>query len=509
MSVYIRDYPMTLTVREDVDLPDGVAAILSGIAVPYNTPTEIGPGLREQFAPGSFDVNDVIGKPMAWRHGEPIGVIREAHNEDHGLVIDRADIADTVVGRDATTLTKLGGMGLSVGFQPVSNAKTPGLITRMKAALHELSLTHLPAYATAGVSSIREEETMPETTEVETAVVPAPDTREFVTRDALAAVERQIDALAHIAPVNTNPLAQYRTVGEYHHAVLAGTAEVRALVDQVTGDNPGLMTPNWQTNVRGIIDRGRPSITALGTESPGTSGMDINWPYFDGDLAAIVEEQLTEKAEVNSVKISFKKGSASLRTWAAASDISFQLLQRSNPSYLEAHNRVMLASYSAVTANVFADALVAGGTASAVDYDLAADTTGALFRAAVFAASLEVDAATGAPASVVLVAPNVFTKAGGWSDLTPQPYGTMNVGGTATASTLNVSVSGLRVVLDRNLAAGTIIVTNDLAAKWVEDGPRLIDAVNVAQLGQDVAVYGFGVPVLYIAAGVVKITNLA
>jgi hypothetical protein len=103
----------------------------------------------------------------------------------------------------------------------------------------------------------------------------------------------------------------------------------------------------------------------------------------------------------------------------------------------------------------------------------------------------------------------VFTKAGGWSSLVPQPYGTQNVAGTATASTLSVNVSGLRVVLDRNLAAGTIIVTNDLAAKWVEDGPRLIDAVNVAQLGQDVAVYGFGVPVLYVPAGVVKITNLA
>jgi HK97 family phage prohead protease len=502
------DLALTLTVRDSTS--DDVAATLDGVAVPYDTPTVIGPGMREQFAPGAFDVNDVIGKPLAWRHGEPIGKITHAHNTPTGLEVT-AEVANTTLGRDAATLLRTGSVtGLSVGFHPVTNAKTPGLVTRMKAALHELSLTHMPAYATAGVGAVREEETMPETTEVETAVVPAaPDTREFVTRDALAAIERQIDSLTHVAPVNTNPLAQYRTLGEYHRAVLDGAAEVRALADQTTDDNPGLMPPNWQTNVRGIIDRGRPSITALGTESPGTSGMDINWPYFAGDLALIVAEQLTEKAEVNSVKISFLKGSASLRTWAAASDISFQLLQRSSPSYLDAHNRVMLASYSMITANVFADALVAGGTASAVDYDLAADTTGALFRSAIFAASLEVDNATGSPASVVLVAPDVFTKAGGWSDLTPAPYNTMNVGGTATASTLSVNVSGLRVVLDRNLAAGTIIVTNDLAAKWVEDGPRLIDALNVAQLGQDVAVYGFGVPVLYVPAGVVKLTNLA
>ena len=47
-----------------------------GMAVPYGAETMIG-GVRESFAPGSFDLANVIGKPLAYRHGEPVGKITE------------------------------------------------------------------------------------------------------------------------------------------------------------------------------------------------------------------------------------------------------------------------------------------------------------------------------------------------------------------------------------------------------------------------------------------------
>jgi len=236
--------------------------------------------------------------------------------------------------------------------------------------------------------------------------------------------------------------------------------------------------------------------------------MEIDWPYFDGDLSAIVAAQATQKAALNTALISIKKGNAALATYGAYSDISYQLLMRSSPSYLDAHNRIMLNSYALITDNVFADALVGGGTASAVDYDLSADTTGLKFREAVFTCSVEVETATGQPASVILVATDVFTKMGGWTDLTPQPYGTQNVGGTATAGTLSVNVSGLPVVHDRNLAAGSIVVTNQTAAAWVEEGPAFATSEVVSKLGRDVAVWGMGVTAIFNAKGVVKLTNI-
>ena len=83
--------------------------------------------------------------------------------------------------------------------------------------------------------------------------------------------------------------------------------------------------------------------------------------------------------------------------------------------------------------------------------------------------------------------------------------------GVATASTLQVQVSGIPVIrakyLDTN-AAFTAIVTNGAAARWIEDGPRLATAENVGKLGQDIAIYGYGVSGVYLPTGVIRVTDV-
>ena len=502
-------FDLIVDYRENTD--DGVIATLYGRAVPYDTPTMIG-GVEETFAPASFDPTGVIGKPLAWRHDAPVGVITEAANEPDGLYIT-ANILDTVQGRDAATLAKAGAVkGLSVGFTPIKSlrSKTGNAIRHITAQLMETSLTHMPAYSGAGITTIREETKMdPEETTEETTVV----SEDKEAREAIAQVREsvaKIEARAFTSePVH--PLAQYRSFGEYSKAVLNGDVESRALFDQVTGDNPGVMPPNWMLQVMGIIDLGRRVINGVGgPQSAGTAGMDINWPYFDGVLTDIVEAQANEKDEVNSVQISIEKGTATLKSYAAGSDISYQLLQRSSPSYLDAHNRIMAASYATVTDRKFTADLWGDGT-GIQDYDFAADTTGAGFREAVFAASVSVEDATGTPATAVFVSTAVFTAIGGWSTFQPEPYTVQNVSGVATASTLRVNVSGLPVIravyLDSN-AAYNAIVTNGAAARWVEDGPRLASAENVGQLGRDIAIYGYGVTAAFLPAGIVRMTDV-
>ena len=138
--------PATLEVRETTENPD-VAGIVWGTAVPYDTPIDLG-GVREQFAPEAINAEDVVGVPVCWRHDEPVGVITKAENTPEGLVVE-ANLANTALGRDAATLVRTGSVqGLSVGFKPVENAwnKTRDTVTRVRAALSELSLTHMPAY---------------------------------------------------------------------------------------------------------------------------------------------------------------------------------------------------------------------------------------------------------------------------------------------------------------------------------------------------------------------------
>ena len=484
-----------------------VVGVGHGRAVPYETPTTLG-GVEESFARESFSVDDVIGKPLAYRHDQPVGIITGAENRDDGLYID-FEIANTTLGRDAATLARMGASrGLSVGFQPIKSAwaKTRDKVQHETARLLEVSLTPYPAYATAGVSDIREEgETMSESMDTAPEVQASVDSE---AREQIAQIRENISSIEAKAfssePVH--PLAQYRSFGEYSKAVLNGETEVRALVDQITSNNPGVMPPNWMQEVKNIVDLGRPGVTAFGTESAGDSGLEFAWPYYAGDLSAIVAAQAAEKSELNSVQVDISKGTATLATYGAASDISYQLLQRSSPSYLDAHNRIMAASYALVTDNVFVDAIVAASTPQ--EYVFASDTDGSAFRSGVFQASVAVETATGRPAEFVLVASNVFNAIGGWSTFFPLPYGVQNVSGVATAGTLGVQVSGLPVIHDRNLAAGSIIVSNSGAASWIEDGPNLASAENVGKIGRDVAIYGYGVTATYNAAGVISMEDI-
>lgn len=498
---------LVLQMREGDAVNGDVVGTGYGRAVPYGIETDLG-GLRESFAQNAFTVEDVVGKPLAYRHGEPIGVITGATNEADGLYID-FQIANTALGRDAATLIRTGSSkGLSVGFNPIHSAynRSKTSVVHTSAALVEVSITHQPAYASAGVSSIREEQAMSvETIEEATPVV----TVDTEARQAIEEVRRELATVTHVAePVHH--LAQYRSFSDYRLAVWNGKEEQRALFDQVTGDNLGLMPPVWMQEIRGIVDLGRRAITALsGPMSPGDSGMTVNWPYYDGNLLDIVEAQANEKDEVNSVQISFLKGNADLATYSAGSDISFQLLQRSSPAYLDGHNRVMLASYAQVTDRKFTYDLWNDGT-GIEDYVFSSDTDGAAFREAVFSASVTVEDATGMPASVVLVSSAVFRKIGGWSTFYPSVYTVQNVSGTADARSLSANVSGLPVVrapwLDTN-AAYNAIVTNSMAARWLEAGPSLVSGDNVAQLGRDVAIYGYGASALFIPAGVVRVYN--
>jgi HK97 family phage prohead protease len=204
-------------IREDSENGD-VVGTGHGLAVPYNVETKIG-GLRESFAPGAFDVREVIGKPLAYRHGEPIGRITGAESREDGLYID-FDIVNTAQGRDAAVLARTDSIkGLSVGFIAAKSAmsKTRDAITHTVANLVEVSLTPYPAYATAGVSSIREEEeegeTMSETMDSTEQVSVDQEAREAVK--SLREEVGTIHARVFTSETAEHPLAKYRSFGEY------------------------------------------------------------------------------------------------------------------------------------------------------------------------------------------------------------------------------------------------------------------------------------------------------
>ena len=498
------DYDLEL--REQTD--DGVAATIYGRAVPYGTPTKVG-GIEETFAEGAIDPQAVVGRHLAWRHNEPIGVIREASNEPDGLYIT-ADILDTALGRDAALLAKRGAVkGLSIGFQPLKSSwnRAKTAVTHTAAQVFETSLTPMPAYPTAGIASVREEETMSEVEVAEVRETPAVDVE---AREALADIRKQLDAVAHVdEPVH--PLAQYRSFGEYVQAVFTG-AEERALEVSNLADAPGLVPPVWLRDIKGVLDRGRPCLNAIGGPySASGSGLSISWPYFDGDLSAIVAVQANENDEVNSVDIDIKKGTANLKTFGAGNRLTMQIIERTDPSYVTAHMRIMMGAYGTETDYDFQNSLWANDTAG-MDYDFSADTDGSKFIEAVWAAAVDVETATGQPAEVVYANSAVYKKLAAWSAFQSQNYPVNNVGGVFDGRTGRATVMGLPIVLAREFATDEsedAIVTNRAAIGYAEDGPRTISQDIAANLGRDVAIYGYGVATPFIGAGIVGIYNQA
>jgi phage head maturation protease len=602
--------------------PDGVAAgdgrridirLVGWGDIATNTPE----GIREQLMPGVFAGTAPSRVTLeSIRHGGAIVGVGEAIVERDDGAYGTFRVAETAAGDELLALVRPGPKGeppvlrdASVVFAPGRHQTRNGVVQRLTADLRRVAIVERGAYASGQVLAVRSDEVMSE--EIQTPEA-APE-QDLVERSELAPVitrvddiERRVEKMVALSGVpaagkSGHELAQYDSLGAYQAAVWNGQADVgllgrslaelglvqRAAADQITTNNAGVVPPAWLGDVKRIVDLGRRAITAFGgPQGLPATGMELDWPYLNSSNT-IIGEQSTQKSEVTSARVDIAKGSQALVTYAGYSDISYQLLQRSSPSYREAYDRIMLAAWGSVTDAAFCAALegatgtttqaargmlganitlstsaaaddiidatshglsigdavvftaLTGGTGltagrvywviatsygantfrvsatpggAGVDFtaDITAGTvakvtdTGTRLHEALAQASVSVEDASGQPAGIVLAGTDVFLMLAGLSDVIQ--YGPNNAVGTMLASTLEVVVSGLRIIRAPGVSAGKMIVSNSMAASWYEDGPRFIAAEDVAKLGQNVGVYSFSAPAVFAPAAVVELT---
>lgn len=485
---------------------------------------------REQFDRGNLAIADRV---PVWdqHHGSVIGrALPDTFAETvDGPTVDVV-LADTVAAADVIALYAAG------VIDSVSMEYAPGPTRRAGELLHRTGTVHGIAFALhpAHDAPILEHRTITEgnpkmTTDTaptvmpDTPPLPAPATvtTDAVTVDVLtrALADTRDDVLRTIAvrdrdtDPNGSPLTRFRSLVDFADHVYterdpaARELLTRSLADQITTNNPGVVPPAWVNDIAGIVDRGRPVVGAFGLGSLDDAGMDVDWPYFDGNLLTLVGEQATEKTAITSVRVDIKRGTEALATYAGGSDISYQLIRRSRPGYRDAYMRIMYAAYAAVTDRAATLAAVAAAGSHVVYNPATADPDGAAFRAALFAASVKIEAATGSPAGFVLAATDQFVRLGG---ALPAPmYGYGADTGQSAASTLRVEVSGVPVLHAPYAAAGTLLASNSAAGDWFEDGPFPIAADDVEKLGQDVAVWGLGAFGALLPTGIVVMSATA
>jgi HK97 family phage prohead protease len=523
------------------DLPPAAEAELTGLVVPYGaTANRFGGPIV--FEAGCLSLPaDLSTVKLLIQHDDerPVGYATAAEDTPAGLRMSFR-LADHP--RAAELSAELAGKlrdGLSVGVEP-SEATLTAIMARFwgeaddpdpivfAGDLREVSAVSIPQFndaraeiaAAAGAlvtfTPSRTPERIPPMPATITADPPAP------TADVTVTAGRVLDApapptiaelaaavsehLGHAPARGTHPLARFASFAAYAAAAREDPRRQLALVDQITTDNPGLIQPAWLSEIIGIIDQGSPVASALTAGNLPPDGMSIYWPTYTGDYKTLVAKQATEKTPVHSAKVSIGQGGpAAIETFAGGSDISYQLLARSSPSYLDAYNSIMALAYAWTTEATVSTYLIdAVGAYQA--YDIAAAAASDL-KTALFAASAAVWTATGAPASHVFASLDQFGAMGGMENLQNAKYGTQNVAGTASAATLEVNVNGLEITPAPAFPPATIIVTNKQGARYLKDGPYTVTAEDVEKLGRDVAVWGMGAFLPLRPAGIVQLTT--
>lgn len=550
----------TLTVRDEAG-SDGMT--IEGIAVPYGEATGIGatreyPGMREAFDAGSFaEALAALGDaplPIIDEHSGAVVGSATLTDTPEGIAY-RGRLLSSQAARDFAERARERLIRPSIEFV-IGKTRTAGdtVFHTGVRALSAIAGTYKPAY-TGVTMAVREDArgrfpmfcehcaapitagtpcacagsvqaraaavASTITTTAERQAVPGAvglalparaEMVELAQRAADETLRRHLEGAGSPSTDHYADLRAYRSLGQLVQAAAQPDSSMelrsfaaRALADQLTTDtNTGVTGHSVLRDVKGIVARGRRAIEAFGGARPlSGSGMAFTWPYFDGTLTDLVAAQSAEKAEIISAKVQIKQGTENIVTYAGGSDVSYQLIRRSDPAYLDVYARIMLLAYAVVTDIAFVTELESGSAtgdfAEALTAVDATELKGLLIDAAV-----AVETATGAPADFVLASTTAFKAAA--KLLTPYPVaggiGTLDIRG------LQVNIGGLPVIHVPSITAGKFIISNREAAGWFEDGPFQASEEDVAKLGRNVAYWGMGVPARFIPAGIIELYDV-
>jgi hypothetical protein len=303
-----------------------------------------------------------------------------------------------------------------------------------------------------------------------------------------------------------SPAERFRSWGEYAHAVATGEVDrsvreqvdehalhymiehARAFVDVTTADAAGIMPPVWIRTIADTISAAQPFVEAFSQLPLPDTGMTLSYPSIT--TRPLVGVQSAEKTEVPSRKTVITAATANIKTYGGGEDDSYQLLQRSDPSYL------------ALVLDLYAEAMAIAVSADAVATAIAA------FGAPV---DIGLTAVNWAPAladvvasivSTARVMPDTFAVStdmwanfAGATDSEGRPLfpnaSPMNPVGRTSLDSQNGDVRGLTLVVDPSLPQNRGVLANRAAFTSLLGPVQTLSGDNVAKLGRDLAVFRY------------------
>jgi len=456
------------------------------------------------FAANSIEIADPTKIKLLSQHDlkKPIGRMTASETRADGIYAT-FKLSRSSGGNDALIMAQEGLVtGLSIGAEILSSQPSKdGYTVVSSAKLKEVSLVTVPAFASSEILEIAAEEVIPveenPQTESETAVENTPETVAApVEAAAVEAARPTVTAMYYTNPrLNLNV-----TAGEYAKAQLnasRGDADARELIAALqvatVAENTGMVPPTYLKDVIGIIDSSRPFIDSIERAALPASGMKIFTPKL-GTQATV--ELTAEAAEFASTDTTVTFQEDNVVKFAGAGKLDLELVDRSDPSFLDLYLRELAASYAQKT-DAYASKIAADGSSdssSTTIYKALAKSIADSFGVMRQTPNNLLVATSGGNDDVD------FAGLLGAVDTTGRPLyaaaAPQNANGLITQGSTNGTVAGLNLVVDPNYAGGTAgikvgLVYPTMAMRFHESGTLQIRANVVANGQLEIGIYGY------------------
>jgi len=477
---------------------------ISGKIVPMGT-GEIGhTNLGDYtFAANSIQIADPSKIRLLSQHNlqKPIGKMISAETRADGVyAVFR--LSRSSAGSDALIMAQEGLVtGLSIGAEILaSKPSKDGYTVVSQARLKEVSLVTVPAFASAEILEIAAEEVLPAEenpqTESETVVEDTTVEATPVEAAAVEAARPTVTAMAYTTPRLNLDI----TAGQYVKAQLhasRGDADARELMAALSvatvAENTGMVPPTYLRDVIGIIDASRPFIDSIERAQLPASGMKVFTPKLGAQAIVGLTAEGAEFASQDTA-VTFQEDD--VVKFAGAGILDVELVDRSDPSFLDLYIRELSASYAQKT-DAYAAKIAVNNCGS---------TSGSTIYKAIAQGIADSYGVTRSTPSKLMVSPsggndNVdFANLLGAVDGSNRPLFaaavSQNAAGLITQGSTNGSVAGLDLVVDANYTGDNSNVKYALVypsnAMRFHESAQIQLRSNVVSNGQlEIGLYGY------------------
>ena len=411
-------------------------------------------------------------------------------------------IAPTTAGTDAL-IEAAEGLRPSFSIEASADEYTidKGVMKVSKATLSAVAHVTRPAFVDANILEVaasEDDEETPETTEAAAEENQEGTTMENENPEVEAAeVEAAPAVVQAAAPIRTAPRSPIVNGTSYlEHSIKAamGNEDSRMYVraaDESTTTNTGLtLAPHLQEFISTTI-AGRPTIDAISGGALPASGMSFTIPKLTQapTVQAVAEEGSTYGTPMTSDFLT-----VNVSKYAGASIVSYELIDRSDPTFLNELLREMAAAYAKATDLAVVSALLSGGTDAA---EVAGTATG--LQTFIATESAAAYAGSGNFARNLIANSTNWSAIMGYQDGADRPLynaaAPQNAPGAVNGTSIVGSVLGTNLYVDPHIGAGAdegMILVAPEAATWYESPVRQV-RVDIIGSGQiEVSVYGYG-----------------